>query len=94
MFAWQRRKAVIVAVATLAVVATGFFVGIRASRSPARPATVAAAITGEENRIAWKAETARAVTCDSPGDRRWLLYASDPDWRWFAARSGTPSTTI
>jgi|SRR5215813_4734169 len=49
MFAWQRRKAVIVGVAALAIVATGLFVGIRPNRSPARPATVAAAITIDPN---------------------------------------------
>src|SRR6266852_5238592 len=49
MGAWQRRKAAIIGVAALAVVATGLVVGISASRSPTRPATVAATITIDPN---------------------------------------------
>jgi hypothetical protein len=49
MWAWQRRKVVIIGVAALAMVATGLFVGIRASRSPARTATVTATITIDPN---------------------------------------------
>src|SRR5262249_27098727 len=49
MWAWQRRKVVIIGVAAVALVATGIVVGIKASRSPPPTATVAATVTIDPN---------------------------------------------